>query len=104
MEELLLEIIKSVDSQLWGLLIKAFIGFAAFQVIRGIASNLAIYVRIRFSDLFSKRTVIVYDGFEGVIEEISMSGIFMRSKDGVTKFVPLSRWYFGDIRYPNTLD
>ena len=104
MEEAILAILNAIDGNLWKVLLNAFIGFAAFQMLRTLATNLSIYIRLRFSDLFSKRTVIMYDGFEGIIEEISMTGIFIRNKEGVTKFVPLNRWYMGDIKYPNNLD
>ncbi len=74
------------------------------NIIISSTKNVAIYVRLRFSDLFSRRNIIIYDGFEGVIEEISFNGIFIKNLGGVIKFIPLNRWYMGDIRYPNTLN
>jgi len=96
-------IVESVPPELYFLLWKAIVVFFLTVMMANIIKNFAVYIRLRFSDLFSKRTVIIYDDFEGVIEEISLSGIFIRDRRGVTKFVPLSRWYMGDIRYPNTL-
>ena len=98
------EIVNAVPIELYFLLWKAIVVFFLTVLMANVVKNFAIYVRLRFSDLFSKRTLIIYDGFEGIIEEISVMGIFIRNKEGVTKFVPLSRWYMGDIRYPNTLD
>lgn len=98
------QMVNSVPIELYFLIWKACLTFFMTVLMAHIIKNLAMFVRLRFSDLFSKRTLIIYDGFEGVIEEISMSGIFIRDKNGVTKFIPLNRWYMGDIRYPNTLD
>ena len=98
------EIVNAVPIELYFLLWKAIVIFFLTVLMANIVKNFAMYVRLRFSDIFSKRTLIIYDGFEGIIEEISLTGIFIRNKDGVTKFVPLNRWYMGDIRYPNTLD
>lgn len=104
MEQTIIEILSSVDAELYWLLLKFFLAFTGFQIITGFARNLSIYIRLRFSDLFSKRTVIIYNDFEGVIEEISLNGIFIRNRDGVTMYVPLNRWYMGSIKYPNALD
>lgn len=99
----IIEIIDVVGPELYFLLFKGIVGLIILNLITNLTKNVAIYVRLRFSDLFSKRTVIIYNGFEGVIEEISLYGIFIKDINGVTKFVPLNRWYMGDIRYPNTL-
>lgn len=97
------EIVNAIPIELYFLLWKVLLLFFLTVIMTNVIKNLAIYVRLRFSDIFSKRTLIVYDGFEGIIEEISLTGIFIRNKEGMTKFVPLNRWYIGDIRYPNTL-
>jgi hypothetical protein len=98
------EIVNAVPPELYFLLWKAIVVFFLTVLMAATIKNLAVYVRLRFSDLFSKRTLIIYDGFEGIIEEISITGIFIRNREGVTKFVPLNRWYMGDIRYPNVID
>jgi len=103
-KDVIIDIVNGVPLELYFVLWKALLVLFITLMLTNIIKNIAIYVRLRFSDLFSKRTVIIYDGFEGIIEEISIIGIFIRNVDGVTKFVPLSRWYMGDIRYPNTLD
>lgn len=97
-------IVDSIPPELYFMLWKACVVFFLTVLMASIIKSLAVYVRLRFSDLFSKRTLIIYDGFEGIIEEISLAGIFIRNREGVTKFVPLNRWYMGDIKYPNTLD
>lgn len=98
------EIVNAVPIELYFLLWKALVVFFLTVLMASVVKQFSVYIRLRFSDLFSKRTLIIYDGFEGIIEEISYSGIFIRNKDGVTKFVPLNRWYMGDIRYPNVID
>lgn len=100
----ILEIVNAVPLELYFILWKAMVVVFLTIMLTNIIKNFAMYLRLRFSDIFSKRTVIIYDGFEGIIEEISMTGIFIRDRAGVTKFVPLSRWFMGDIRYPNSLD
>lgn len=101
--QVIADIVNSVPLELYFFLWKGMVVFFLSIVIANSIRNFATYLRIRFSDIFSKRAVIIYDGFEGVIEEISLTGIFIRSREGVTKFVPLSRWFMGDIRYPNAL-
>ena len=101
--KILLEMLNAIEIDLYFLLFKVCVVLFVSLMLSNFIRSAAIYVKLRFSDLFSKRTVIVYDGFKGVIEEISMAGIFIRNKDGVTKFIPLNRWYMGDIQYPNSL-
>jgi len=100
----IMELLNEIAPELYGIFIKGVILLIIMNMIVNITRNIAIYVRLRFSDLFSKRTLIIYDGFEGVIEEISLMGIFIRNSQGITKFIPLSRWQMGDIRYPNKLN
>ena len=99
----IVEMVNAVPVELYFLLWKAILVFFLTVLMANVIKNFAMYVRLRFSDIFSKRTLIIYDGFEGVIEEISLTGIFIVNNEGVTKFVPLNRWYMGDIRYPNTM-
>lgn len=101
--QVIAEIVNSIPMELYFFLWKGMVIFFLTIMAANWIRNLATYLRLRFSDIFSKRTVIIYDGFEGVVEEISMTGIFIRNKEGVTKFVSLNRWYMGDIRYPNHL-
>lgn len=100
----IIEILDAVSPELYFLLFKGIISLIIINIIISLTKNVAIYVRLRFSDLFSKRNVIIYDGFEGIIEEISFNGIFIKNVNGVIKFIPLNRWHMGDIRYPNILN
>lgn len=100
-EQIILEMFKAIEPQLFWLLIQGMGAFFAGVIVTGIIKQLAIYVRLRVSDIFSVRMPIDIDGFKGVIQEITYSGIFIKNDEGVTKFIPLSRWQYCDIKFPD---
>lgn len=102
-QQALVDIITQIEPHLYWMLFKACAVFFFTILLTNSIKSLAIYVRLRFSDLIAKRTVIEYDGFRGVIEEISMNGVFIKNANGDTKFVPITRWNFGSIIYPNNI-
>lgn len=96
----LMKVLNDISPELYGFFIKGVILLIIINMIVNLTKNIAIYVRLRFSDVVSKRSIIQYDGFEGIVDEISLMGIFIKNNDGVVKFIPLGRWNMGDIRYP----
>jgi hypothetical protein len=100
-EEILIELSKTIDLGLFWMLIQVMGVFFSAYIITGILKQLSIYIRLRVSDIFSVRMPIEIDGFSGVIKEIRFTGIFVENKEGVIKFIPLNRWQYCDIRFPD---
>lgn len=102
--EAIRRMLEAITPEMYFLLWKAMLGIVVFNMVISLCRSISLYLRIRMSNHFSTRTLIIYDGFEGVIEEINIGGIFLKNKKGETKYVPLTKWYEGDIRYPNALE
>lgn len=92
LENTVLEVISTVQPQLYWLLLKLCIAAIIILVLKKILENVAAYLLFRWNKYLGNGVRVNINGQNGVIENYDKSSIYVKLCEGDVLVIPISRW------------
>ncbi len=96
MESQIIQILNAITPELWFLFFKLIIALLIVLVLKDMVSTFVNYLVFRTSKFISKNVQVKINGVDGFIEDYNIRAIFIRTKGGDLKIIPMNRWRYQD--------